>query len=60
MIEVSLFDTASRAALEPTQPPTHWVQVDITPGREAYHSTPSSAGVTECVELYLHPPNTYS
>jgi hypothetical protein len=24
------------------------------PGREAYHSPPSSAEVKECVELYLH------
>jgi hypothetical protein len=30
------------------------------PGREADHSHPSSAEVKECVELYLHSPNTPS
>jgi hypothetical protein len=30
------------------------------PGREASHSSPSSAEVKECVELYLHSPNTFS
>jgi hypothetical protein len=30
------------------------------PGREADHSPPSSAEVNECVELYLHFPNTPS
>jgi hypothetical protein len=30
------------------------------PGREADHSYPSSAEVKECVELYLHSPNTPS
>jgi hypothetical protein len=30
------------------------------PGREADHSPPSSAEVKECVELYLHFPNTPS
>jgi hypothetical protein len=30
------------------------------PGSEADHSPPSSAGVKECVELYLHSPNTPS
>jgi hypothetical protein len=29
-------------------------------GREADHSPPSSAEVKECVELYLHSPNTPS
>jgi len=29
-------------------------------GREADHSPPSSAEVEECVELYLHSPNTPS
>jgi hypothetical protein len=28
------------------------------PGGEADHSPPSSAEVKECVELYLHSPNT--
>jgi hypothetical protein len=30
------------------------------PGREAEHSPPSSAEIKECVELYLHSPNTPS
>jgi hypothetical protein len=30
------------------------------PGREVYHSPPSSAEVKECVELYLHSPKTPS
>jgi hypothetical protein len=30
------------------------------PGREADHSPPSSAEIKECVELYLHSPNTPS
>jgi hypothetical protein len=30
------------------------------PGREADHSPPSSTEVKECVELYLHSPNTPS
>jgi hypothetical protein len=30
------------------------------PGREADRSPPSSAEVKECVELYLHSPNTPS
>jgi hypothetical protein len=30
------------------------------PGREADHSPPSSATVKECVELYLHSPNSPS
>jgi len=29
-------------------------------GREADHSPPSSAEVKECVELYVHSPNTLS
>jgi hypothetical protein len=29
-------------------------------GREADHSPPSSAGIKEWVELYLHSPNTPS
>jgi hypothetical protein len=29
-------------------------------GREADHSPPSSAEVKECVELYIHSPNTPS
>jgi hypothetical protein len=30
------------------------------PGRQAHHSPASSAEVKECVELYLHSPNTSS
>jgi hypothetical protein len=30
------------------------------PGRGDYHSPPPSADVKECVELYLHSPNTLS
>jgi len=30
------------------------------PGRDADHSPPSSAEVKECVELYIHSPNTPS
>jgi hypothetical protein len=33
---------------------------DMWPGRETDHSPPSSAEVKECVELYLHSPNTPS
>jgi hypothetical protein len=60
-----LFTTASRMALGPTQPPIQWVPEALSlgvkrPGREADHSPPSSAEVKECVELYLHSPNTPS
>jgi hypothetical protein len=60
---IFLFTTALRMALEPTQPPIQWVLGDLSlgvkrPGREAGHSLPSSAEVKECVELYLHSPNT--
>jgi hypothetical protein len=60
------FTTAvSRTALGPTQPPIQWVPGTLSlgvkrPGREAVHSPPSSAEVKECVELYLHSPNTPS
>jgi hypothetical protein len=30
------------------------------PGRDADHSPPSSAEVKECMELYIHSPNTPS
>jgi hypothetical protein len=45
-----LFTTASRTALEPTQPPIQWVPESLSlgvkrPGREADHSPPSSAEV---------------
>jgi hypothetical protein len=59
------FTTASRTALEPTQPPIHWVSRVFylgvkRPGCEADHSPPSSAEVKECMELYLCSPNTTS
>jgi hypothetical protein len=56
---IFLFTTAYRPALGPTQPPIQCVPGALflgvkQPGREADHSTPSSAEVKECVELYLH------
>jgi hypothetical protein len=59
-----LFTIVSRPALGPTQPPIQWVQGALSLGvkllgREADHSPPSSAEVKECVELYLHYPNTH-
>jgi hypothetical protein len=62
---IFLLTTASRTALGPAQPPIQWVPGTLSlgvkgPGREAGHSSPSSAEVKECVELYLHSPNTPS
>jgi hypothetical protein len=62
---IFLFTTASKTALGPIQPPIQWVTGALSlgvkrPGREANHSLPSSAKVKECVELYLHSPNTPS
>jgi hypothetical protein len=59
---IFLFTTASRTALEPTQPPIQWVPGALSlgvkrPGREADHSPISSAEVKEWMELYLHSPN---
>jgi hypothetical protein len=64
-VGIFLFTTASRTALGPTQPPIQWVPGALSlgvkrPGREASHSPLSSAEVKECVELYLHSPNTPS
>jgi hypothetical protein len=58
---VFLFDTMSRPDLGHTQLPTHWVAGTLSlrvkqPAHEADHSSPSSAEVKECVELYLHSP----
>jgi len=44
-------------------PPIQWVPGVLSlgvnqPGHEADHSPPSSAEVSECVELCLHSPNT--
>jgi hypothetical protein len=49
-VEISLFTTASRTALGPTQPPIQWVPGALSlgikrPGREADQSPPSSAEV---------------
>jgi hypothetical protein len=62
---IFLFTTASRTALGPTQPSIQWVPRALSlgvkrSGREADHSSPSSAEVKGCVELYLHSPNTPS
>jgi hypothetical protein len=62
---IFLSNTASRTALGLTQPPIQWVPGDLSlvvkrQGREADHSPPSRAEVKECVELYLHSPNTPS
>jgi hypothetical protein len=40
-----IFFTASRPALESTQPPIQWVPEARSPGREADHSPPSTAEV---------------
>jgi hypothetical protein len=45
--------------------PIQWVPGTLSlgvkrPGRETDHSPPPSAEVKECVELYLHFPNTSS
>jgi hypothetical protein len=58
-----LFTTASRPALGPTQPLIQWVSESPSLGvkwlrRETDRSSPSSAEVEECVELYHHSPNT--
>jgi hypothetical protein len=63
--EPGLITTASRIALGPTQPPIQWVPGVLSlgvkwSGREADHSPSSSAEVKECVEMYLHSPNTPS
>jgi hypothetical protein len=49
---ISLFTTASKTALGPTQPPIQWVPGALSlgvkrPGREVDHSPPSSAEVKE-------------
>jgi hypothetical protein len=62
---IFLFTTASRPVLGPTQPPIQWVPRALSLvlkrlGRDADHSTPSSAEVKKCVELNLHSHNTSS
>jgi len=63
VIEFFLLVTASRTARWPTQPPIQWVLWALTPevtrpGCEADHSPPASVEIKECMELYLHFPNT--
>jgi hypothetical protein len=58
---VFLFTTTSRTALEPNQPPTHWVPRVLSPGvkrpgREADHSPPSSAEVENAWSYTSTPP----
>jgi hypothetical protein len=60
---ILLFTTMSRTAQGPTQPPIQWLPGALSlrvkwPGHEADHSPPSSAKVKECVQLYIHSPNT--
>jgi hypothetical protein len=55
----------SRPALDPTQPRMQCLPGALSlgikrTGREADHSHAFSAEVRECVELYLHSPNTSS
>jgi hypothetical protein len=62
---IFLFTTASRTSMGPTQPTIQWVSGALSlglkrPEREADHLSPSSAKVKECVEPYLHSPNTPS
>jgi hypothetical protein len=57
-LEIFLFSSNSRPALEPIQPPIQWVPGVLSlgvkrPGRETDHSSPSN--VEESVEIYLHP-----
>jgi hypothetical protein len=53
--------TASRPALGPTQPPTHWVSGALSPvikwrGHEVDHSSPSSAAVNNAWKCNSTPP----
>jgi hypothetical protein len=62
---IFLFTTASRTALGSTQPPLQWVQDALSlgakrPEHETEHLLPSSAEVKECMEFFLHSPNTLS
>jgi hypothetical protein len=63
---IFLFTTASRTVLPPPPPASHPVGTrGFFPGgkvarHETDHSSPSSAKVEECVELYLHFLNTPS
>jgi hypothetical protein len=60
-VGIFLFDSVSRPALGPAQPPIKWVSGALSmrvkrAGREADHSPPSCSEVKECVELYIHSP----
>jgi hypothetical protein len=61
----SLHHRVQKALGTPLQPHIQWVQGALSLGirwlgREADQSPPSSAEVKECMELYLHSPNTPS
>jgi hypothetical protein len=60
---IFLFYTMSKPSLGLTQPPIQWLLGALSPGikrlgREADISPPSNAEVKECVELYLHSPQS--
>jgi hypothetical protein len=62
---IFLFTNVSRTVLGHIQPPIQWVPGALSlrvkqPGREAHHSPPSNAEVKQCMDLYLHSPNTHS
>jgi hypothetical protein len=55
-----LFSTSSRPALRPTQPPIQWVPGNLSPGRKADHSPPTSTKVKK-IYISIHPlPDTPS
>jgi hypothetical protein len=61
----ALIDKFDEVLKVSTQTPIQWVPRALSlgvkrPGREADHSSPSSADVKECVKLYLHSRNTPS
>jgi hypothetical protein len=61
MVKNVPFSTLSGPTLGPTQPPIQWVPgglfpVRKKPGREADHSTVTSAEVKKSVDLYVHSP----
>jgi hypothetical protein len=61
LVHITIFTTASRTALGPTQPPIRWVPGALylgikRPGREADHSPPSSAEVKNAWRYTCTPP----